>query len=161
MAKFKPYKILESQLDSLPIKEGQFILTTDTNKLYSDVAENERILISPDAITDLSINGKIITYTRLDGTTGTITTQDTTYTVASDTKNGLMSSEDKIKLNAIESGAQKNTVTGVKGDSESLYRTGNINITKANIQFYNTFAILQITVAFLQLLLFLNKTFNL
>lgn len=133
MAKFKPYKILESQLDSLPIKEGQFILTTDTNKLYSDVAENERILISPDAITDLSINGKIITYTRLDGTTGTITTQDTTYTVASDTKNGLMSLEDKIKLNAIESGAQKNTVTGVKGDSESLYRTGNINITKANI----------------------------
>ena len=133
MAKFKPYKILESQLDSLPIKEGQFILTTDTNKLYSDVAENERILISPDAITDLSINGKIITYTRLDGTTGTITTQDTTYTVASDTKNGLMSSEDKIKLNAIESGAQKNTVTGIKGDSESLYRTGNINITKANI----------------------------
>ena len=28
------------------------------------------------------------------------------------------------------------------------------NITKANVQFYNTFAILQITVAFLQLLLF-------
>ena len=26
------------------------------------------------------------------------------------------------------------------------------NITKANVQFYNTFAILQITVAFLQLL---------
>lgn len=31
------------------------------------------------------------------------------------------------------------------------------NITKANVQFYNTFAILQITVAFLQLLLFLNE----
>lgn len=31
------------------------------------------------------------------------------------------------------------------------------NITKANIQFYNTVAILQITVAFLQLLLFLNE----
>ena len=31
------------------------------------------------------------------------------------------------------------------------------NITKANIQFYNTFAILQITVAFLQLLLFSMK----
>lgn len=133
MAKFKPFKILQSQLSSLPIKEGQFILTTDTNKLYSDVAENKRILVSPDAIIDLSVNGKNITYTRLNGTTGTITTQDTTYTVASDTKNGLMSLEDKIKLNAIETGAQKNTVIGVKGDSESLYRTGNINITKANI----------------------------
>lgn len=137
MAKFKPYKILESQLDSLPIKEGQFILTTDTKKLYSDTAANTRILISPDAITDLSVNGKTITYTRLDGTTGTITTQDTTYSVASETKNGLMSSDDKAKLNAIEAGAQKNTVTGVKGDSETLYRTGNINITKANIGLNN------------------------
>lgn len=37
------------------------------------------------------------------------------------------------KLNTIENGAQKNTVIGIKGDSESSYRTGNINITKANI----------------------------
>ena len=137
MAKFKPYKILESQLDSLPIREGQFILTTDTKKLYSDTAANTRILISPDAITDLSVNGTTITYTRLDGTTGTITTKDTTYSVASETKNGLMSSDDKAKLNAIESGAQKNTVTGIKGDSETLYRTGNVNITKSNIGLSN------------------------
>ena len=137
MAKFKPYKILESQLDSLPIQEGQFILTTDTNKLYSDTAANTRILISPDAITDLSVNGTTITYTRLDGTTGTITTKDTTYSVASTTKNGLMSASDKEKLDAIEKGAQVNTITGVKGDSESLYRTGNVNITKANIGLNN------------------------
>lgn len=137
MAKFKPYKILESQLDSLPIQEGQFILTTDTNKLYSDTAANTRILISPDAITDLSVNGTTITYTRLDGTTGTITTKDTTYSVASATKNGLMSASDKEKLDAIEEGAQANTITGVKGDSESLYRTGNVNITKANIGLNN------------------------
>lgn len=137
MAKFKPYKLLESQLDSLPIQEGQFILTTDTNKLYSDTAANTRILISPDAITDLSVNGTTITYTRLDGTTGTITTKDTTYSVASATKNGLMSASDKEKLDAIEEGAQANTITGVKGDSESLYRTGNVNITKANIGLNN------------------------
>lgn len=37
------------------------------------------------------------------------------------------------KLNGIENGAQVNKVTGVKGDSESSYRTGNINLTKANI----------------------------
>ena len=137
MAKFKPYKLLESQLDSLPIQEGQFILTTDTNKLYSDTAANTRILISPDAITDLSVNGTTITYTRLDGTTGTITTKDTTYSVASVIKNGLMSASDKEKLDTIEKGAQANTVTGVKGDSESLYRTGNVNITKTNIGLNN------------------------
>ena len=39
----------------------------------------------------------------------------------------------KDKLDGIETGAQVNTVTGVKGDSESSYRTGNINITKDNI----------------------------
>lgn len=137
MAKFKPYKLLESQLDSLPIQEGQFILTTDTKKLYSDTAANTRILISPDAITDLSVNGTTITYTRLDGTTGTITTKDTTYSVASITKNGLMSASDKEKLDTIEKGAQANTITGVKGDSESLYRTGNVNITKTNIGLNN------------------------
>lgn len=37
------------------------------------------------------------------------------------------------KLNNIESNAQVNTVTGVKGDSETTYRTGQINITKTNI----------------------------
>lgn len=37
------------------------------------------------------------------------------------------------KLNTIETGAQKNTVTGIKGSSENNYRTGNINITPANL----------------------------
>lgn len=306
MAKFKPYKILESQLDSLPIQEGQFILTTDTKKLYSDTAANTRILLSQDAITDLSISGTTITYTRLDGTTGTINitksnlglgnvenkssatirgeltstnvttalgytpinsnlkgangglaelddagkvptsqlpsyvddvleydaktsfpatgetgkiyidkatnktyrwggsayaeispslalgttsstafrgdygqtaythavtnkgsqfnsglykittnaeghvtaatavaksditalgipAQDTTYSAATTSATGLMSSEDKTKLNGIAAGAQVNTITGVKGNSETNYRTGNVNITKANI----------------------------
>lgn len=40
---------------------------------------------------------------------------------------------DKTKLDGIESGAQVNTVTGVKGNSEGSYRTGNVNITKDNI----------------------------
>lgn len=52
---------------------------------------------------------------------------------ASETAAGVMTAADKSKLNAIEAGAQANTVTGVKGDSESSYRTGNINITPTNI----------------------------
>lgn len=40
---------------------------------------------------------------------------------------------EKNKLAGIESGAQKNQVTGVKGNAESTYRTGNVNITPANI----------------------------
>ena len=49
------------------------------------------------------------------------------------TINSGMTAADKTKLDGIEEGAQVNTVTGVKGSSESTYRTGNINITKANI----------------------------
>ena len=56
----------------------------------ASVANNDLALIPveeampTDYITGLSVNGKVITYTKKDGTTGTITTQDTntTYTLA-------------------------------------------------------------------------------
>lgn len=40
MALFKPYKILESQLDQLPIQDGQVIYTTDSGKIFLDNGEN-------------------------------------------------------------------------------------------------------------------------
>ena len=46
---------------------------------------------------------------------------------------GLMSSGDKVKLDGISAGAQVNSVTGVKGSAETNYRTGNVNITAANV----------------------------
>lgn len=45
--------------------------------------------------------------------------------------------DDQKKLTNIESGAQKNTVTGVKGSAEEDYRVGNVNITKNNIGLEN------------------------
>jgi hypothetical protein len=45
MALFKPYKILSSDLNSLPINEGQIIVTTDDQSLYIDAANNQRIKI--------------------------------------------------------------------------------------------------------------------
>ena len=58
---------------------------------------------------------------------------DTTYDVATSTKNGLMSTADRIKFDGIETGAQVNTITGIKGDNEATYRVGKVNITKDNI----------------------------
>lgn len=58
---------------------------------------------------------------------------NTTYSVATTSQSGLMSSNDKLKLNEIQSGAQVNTITGIKGNAESTYRTGKVNITPANI----------------------------
>lgn len=54
-------------------------------------------------IKGLSVSGRTITYTKGDGSTGTITTQDTTYGVATTSSNGLMASSDKSKLNGIPS----------------------------------------------------------
>lgn len=42
-------------------------------------------------------------------------------------------STERTKLSGIASGAQVNTITGVKGDAESSYRVGKINITPTNI----------------------------
>ena len=58
---------------------------------------------------------------------------DTTYDLATASADGLMSSTDFSKLAGIEAGAQVNTVTGIKGDAESDYRDGNVNITAANL----------------------------
>lgn len=91
-------------------------------KFFADLKAN--------CITALSVSGKTVTYTKADGTTGTFTTQDTTYSAATTNAAGLMSVADKTKLNGITAGA---AVTGVKGNSESSYRTGNVNLTAANV----------------------------
>ena len=76
---------------------------------------------------------------------------------ATEEKSGLMSASDKTKLDGIEAGAQKNVqadwdetdpsadsyiknkpsslgdVTGVKGNAEANFRTGNVNLTPANL----------------------------
>ena len=55
--------------------------------------------------------------------------QKNSTALATTTSNGLMSKEDKTLLNNLSS----SSVTGVKGSAESDYRTGNVNITAANI----------------------------
>lgn len=46
MSLFKPVRILDSQLKSYPIKDGQMIITTDSFKHYLDISDTERIQIS-------------------------------------------------------------------------------------------------------------------
>lgn len=63
MAKFKPYKILESQLKSLPIKEGQIIFTTDKQEIYMDVSEGVRIKLYADSVKSLTVDGNSLVFT--------------------------------------------------------------------------------------------------
>ena len=53
--------------------------------------------------------------------------------VDKETNKSLMTADEHTKLDGIEIGAQVNTVTGVKGNAENNYRTGEINISPANI----------------------------
>lgn len=53
--------------------------------------------------------------------------------LATESNDGLMSKADYSKLKGIEAGAQINTITGVKGNAESSYRTGDVNLTPENL----------------------------
>lgn len=72
-------------------------------------------------------------FTMNQNTNTSIDLTDTTYADATTSAHGLMTAADKTKLNGIADGAQVNSVTGVKGDKESAYRTGQINLTPENI----------------------------
>lgn len=96
---------------------GSTTIAADSKTDSLTFAAGSNITITPDATND-----KI-----------TIAAKDTTYDDATQRTAGLMSAADKKKLDGIATGAQVNTVTGIKGNSESSYRIGNVNITKANI----------------------------
>ena len=55
--------------------------------------------------------------------------QKNSTAIATTTSNGLMSKEDKTLFNQMTQGS----VIGVKGNSETEYRTGNVNLTAANV----------------------------
>ena len=92
------------------IKFESIVFIKDTSqfwthgKLYNDLSNFSTL---SNTIKSLSVSGRTITYTRGDGTTGTIVTQDTntTYNTATTSANGLMSSADKKKLDGIATGA--------------------------------------------------------
>ena len=82
-------------------------------------------------IKGLSISGRTITYTKGDGTTGTITTQDTntTYGNATTSAAGLMSKDDKAKLDGITASADavsfsRSLTSGTKVGTITINGTG-------------------------------------
>lgn len=77
---------------------------TSATKATQDSAGQQ---INKTYIKGLSVSGKTITYTKGDGSTGTITTQDTntTYSAATQSAAGLMSAADKKKLDGVATSA--------------------------------------------------------
>ena len=87
------------------------------------------------AVNDPIVNGTAVAF--IDSieqdAQGVITPTKKTVATATTSAAGLMSADDKTKLNGIAPGAQVNSVTGVKGDSEGSFRIGDVIITAANI----------------------------
>lgn len=75
------------------------------------IAQNKIYGLQTDYVASLSVSGKTVTYkNKSGGKIGTFTTQDTTYSNATTVYDGLMSSEDKTKLNGIDSNANNYTL---------------------------------------------------
>lgn len=77
----------------------------------ADIAQHKIDGLRTDYVASLSVSGKTVTYKNKNGREiGTFTTQDTTYSNATTVYDGLMSSEDKTKLNGIDSNANNYTL---------------------------------------------------
>lgn len=113
----------------------KLVLQNQTEPVYINVADLVDAYTSGLGIT-ISINNEI-SLKIVVGNGLSVDADGIKMATVTTTTNGAMSSGDKVKLDGIESGAQKNTVTGVKGDNEATYRVGNVNITKANIGLSN------------------------
>lgn len=79
-----------------------------------------------ETVKSISRDDTTFTVTRADGTTFEFTQKDTTYGVATESADGLMSSGDKAKLNDVESGAQENVIesVSVNGTEQSVTNKG-------------------------------------
>lgn len=81
------------------------VLTTDTinNATNATKATQDSAgqTINTTYVKSVTASGRTVTVTKGDGTTSTFTTQDTTYSVATQSANGLMSSADKRKLDGL------------------------------------------------------------
>lgn len=78
---------------------GTFLVETDTGAAYVDDTSSSRVQIKDGTkFQDISASGKTFTFTRGDGTTESI---DASYSVATQSANGLLSSADKLKLDNI------------------------------------------------------------
>lgn len=95
MALFTPYKILSTQLNSLPIQEGQLIFTTDTQEIYIDLTNAIRKKLYADSVKSLTVDGNALIFTCETATEGIIPTEwKSNSTYVSETQPENMNSGD-------------------------------------------------------------------
>lgn len=128
----------KAKVDSAAVAEGTIYITTDTHEMYVDSANSHDKI---GTTYSLSKTGNTIKLTGSDGSSSTVTDTNTTYGNATTGAAGLMSAEDKQKLDGIATGANNyslptasaSTLGGVKVGSNITLSSGTISLTKANV----------------------------
>lgn len=110
----------EAKIQSAPMADGTFYVSTDTNKLFLDIS-GKRVEISANTNTTYTLtkSGNTITLNASDGNKYNITDANTTYGDATTVASGLMSAADKAKLDGIAAQANKVVVDDSLTDSST------------------------------------------
>ena len=128
----------KAKVNSAAVAEGTIYITTDTHEMYVDSANSHDKI---GTTYSLSKTGNTIKLTGSDGSSSSVTDTNTTYGNATTGAAGLMSAEDKQKLDGIATGANNyslptasaSTLGGVKIGSNITLSSGTISLTKANV----------------------------
>ena len=135
--KIKLKRGLSTNVSSLQLETGELAVTTDTGELYVGDKDKKVLKINPNTTYTLTKSGSTITLTGSDGSTQSVSDSNTTYSAATQSANGLMSSTDKTKLDGIATGANNyslptassSTLGGVKVGTNLSISNGVLSAT--------------------------------
>lgn len=113
--------------------DNKLVTLADLGVAYDELNDNKKNVQM--AVSDPTASGTAVAFidSISQNAQGVIASTKKTVADATQSAAGLMSANDKTKLDGIASGAQVNSITGVKGNAESTYRQGNVNLTPENI----------------------------
>ena len=135
--KIKLKRGLSTNVSSLQLETGELAVTTDTGELYVGDKDKKVLKINENTTYTLTKSGSTITLKGSDGSTQTVSDSNTTYSAATQSANGLMSSTDKTKLDGIATGANNyslptassSTLGGVKVGTNLSISNGVLSAT--------------------------------
>lgn len=135
--KIKLKRGLSTNVSSLQLETGELAVTTDTGELYVGDKDKKVLKINDNTTYTLTKSGSTITLKGSDGSSQSVTDSNTTYSAATQSANGLMSSTDKTKLDGIATGANKyslptassSTLGGIKVGTNLSISSGVLSAT--------------------------------
>ena len=135
--KIKLKRGLSTNVSNLQLETGELAVTTDTGELYVGDKDKKVLKINENTTYALTKSGSTITLKGSDGSTQTVSDSNTTYSAATQSANGLMSSTDKTKLDGIATGANNyslptassSTLGGVKVGTNLSISSGVLSAT--------------------------------